>query len=123
MKLFRNAVFAVKRAKDTKISAFLYVNHKGNISPFWRSELYSDGWSKHGWISGDRYGSLGTEDDDGWISGDRYGSWGTEDDDAHNHWYCVEDDGHEIIMVQSHVTHVNKVNMKLCRKLADRTKS
>ena len=106
MKLFRNAVFAVKRAEDTKIAAFLYVNHKGNISPFWRSEHYSDGWSKHGWVSGYRYGSCGTEDDDG-----------------HNHWYCVEDDGHEIIMVQSHVTHVNKVNMKLCRKLAGRTKS
>ena len=103
MKLFRNAVFAVKRAKGTEIDTFLYVNHKGNISPFWRSEHYQDGWSKHGWISGD--------------------SWCTEDDDGHNHWYSVETDGYEIIMVQSHVTHVNQVNMKLCRKLADRTKS
>ena len=70
MKLFRNAVFAVKRAKGTEID-----------------------------------------------------TWCTEDDDGHNHWYGVETDGYEIIMVQSHVTHVNQVNMKLCRKLADRTKS
>lgn len=103
MKLFRNAVFAVKRAGEKEINTFLYVNHKGNISPFWQSER---GWFKAGWISGDRCGH-----------------WGTEDDDGHNHWYGVETDGHEIIMLQSHVTHVSRVNMKLCRKIVNRTKS
>lgn len=110
MKLFRNAVFAVKRAGEKEITAFLYVNHKGNISPFWHSEHHKGGWFKAGWISGDGCGYWG-------------GCWGTEDDDAHNHWYGVETDGHEIIMIQSHVTHANQVNMKLCRKIVNRTKS
>ena len=95
MKLARNAVFAVG-TKGNQDAAFLYINSKGHISPFWRSEHYADGWSKHGELDA------------------RFGS----DPINHEHWYGVESDdpNREIVMIQSHVTRAEDVDFKRALK-------
>lgn len=95
MKLARSAVFAVG-TKGNQSTAFLYINSKGEISPFWRSGHYSDGWSKHGELD--------------LTCGD--------DPINHDHWYGVQSDGitRDIIMIQSHVTRAEDVDFKRALK-------
>ena len=95
MRLARNAVFAVGEKGDEN-TAFLYINSKGHISPFWRSEHYADGWSKHGELDL------------------QYG----QDPIDHEHWYGVQSDGvaRNITMIQSHVTSVKDVDFKRALK-------
>lgn len=95
MKLARSAVFAIGEKGDQD-TAFLYINSKGEISPFWRSEHWPDGWSKHGEL-------------DVICSGDPV---------DHCHWYGVQSDGitRDITMIQSHVTRVEDVDFKRAMK-------
>ncbi|AWD92208.1 hypothetical protein HOT14_gp08 [Escherichia phage vB_EcoS_IME347] len=95
MKLARSAVFAVG-TQGNKSTAFLYINSKGEISPFWRSEYHADGWSKHGELD--------------LICGQKPIN--------HDHWYGIELDGVErdITMIQSHVTRAEGVDFKRALK-------
>lgn len=95
MKLARSAVFAIGKKGDQD-TAFLYINSKGNISPFWRSEHYADGWSKHGELDV-KYGQESMD---------------------HYHWYGVQSDGvvRDITMIQSHVTRAEDVDFKRALK-------
>ncbi|EBN6978941.1 hypothetical protein DWS90_23230 [Salmonella enterica subsp. enterica serovar Give] len=101
MKLVRNAVFAVINQFDKRVMAFLHVNKNGHINPFWESECYSDGWSRRGELSECEC---------------------LRDEGSHDHWFGVEDDGSETVMVQSHVTKASQVDFKRCRKFARNAK-
>ena len=94
MKLARSAVFAVSGTIKGNV-AFLYINSKGDISPFWRSG--GGQWRKHG--------ELDLHYDGQYVD--------------HNHWRGVEDLAEiKITMIQSHVTRAEYVDFKRALKFA-----
>lgn len=99
MKLARNAVFAVVNPYSKGVMSFLHVNKDDLINPFWVSEYGKNGFSVHGELC-KCLASAG----------------------YHEHWRSVEDDGQEIIMIQSHVTNVDDVDFKRCMKFAQKNK-
>lgn len=93
MKLARNAVFAVKNSVSNEVMSFLYVNKDDLINPFWINSFSKKEFSLFGELAG-------------------YEAGGDE------HWRSVEHETCNVVMIQSHVTKAEDVDLKLCLKLA-----
>lgn len=90
----RNSVVAVCYSNGS-VSAFLYINSRDQISPFWPN--------KHSPRGMERFGELNMNFH--------------EEPGGHEHWRNGLD-FHNVRMVQGHVTSAAKVDFKRCKKFA-----
>ena len=99
MKLARNAVFAIVNPYSKEVMSFLHVNKDNLINPFWVSEHGKNGFCVYGELS--KYFPTVGENE---------------------HWRGCENDGVDIVMIQSHITKASDVDFKRCMKFAQKVK-